>query len=228
MFIYFQIYIKEELESLPRKAKEILDKWQQRPKELSGNIFTNSWKKGGMVPKCTSNSSTTQVPKSTIRLQCYINLPQAASLAILPRPSACSHLTLTQHLNSECLWEKWGEGNFLNKNPQLLWLNLQMLGKVVKKSWNMQLKKPLLASTLSEKAIPINDDFVLMQAVSCTTESKKRVIFWNWIASKTNQPYEDDFVICRIWLKYVKPVSSVFSCQFRKQLMKTLSKKKKF
>lgn len=62
MSMYFQIPIKE-LESLHRKAKEILDKWQQRPKELSGIAFTNSWKKGGMVPKGTSNFSAIQAPK---------------------------------------------------------------------------------------------------------------------------------------------------------------------
>lgn len=40
----------------------------------------------------------------------------------------------------------------------------------------MQYKKLLLASTLSETAVSINDYLVLMQAVSCTIESKKGCI----------------------------------------------------
>lgn len=51
-----------------------------------------------------------------------------------------------------------------------------MLGKGIKKRWNMQYKKLLLASTLSETAVSINDYLVLMQAVSCTIESKKGCI----------------------------------------------------
>lgn len=34
--------------------------------------------------------------------------------------------------------------------------------------------------------------------------SPKKVIFWNWIASETNQPYEDGSVICSVWLKSMK------------------------
>lgn len=66
-----------------------------------------------------------------MRLQCYINLPKAASPVHPAQPQRLlpSHTTPEQWIS---LRER-GEGNFLNKTPQLLWLALQMLGMGLKK-----------------------------------------------------------------------------------------------
>lgn len=69
-----------------------------------------------------------------------------------------------------------------------------MLGKGIKKQMEHAVKATK-ASTLSDTLIPINDNLILMQAVSCTAKSKKRLYFETL---KTNHPSGDRFVQCRI------------------------------